>query len=109
MLVDFGAELGRRMADGGVSQAKLGVAVGRAQTTVSDWVLGNAEPPASVVFDLERILALAPGTLSRHLGYLPLEVYRPTFEDAVRVDPDLTQRERAFLLAGYRALKRKGR
>jgi transcriptional regulator with XRE-family HTH domain len=96
------------MSHRGLSQSQVGAKVGRVQTTVSDWVLGRAEPPASVVFALEDTLGLAPGTLSRHLGYLPLATFRPTFEDAVRADPDLSERERAFLLAGYRALKRQG-
>jgi len=45
--------------------------LGASPRTVRSWIRGERVPAPSMVFALERHLALPPGTLSTHLGYLP--------------------------------------
>lgn len=41
------------------------------ERTVRSWLRGERVGPPKTVFALERCLDVAPGTLSRHLGYVP--------------------------------------
>lgn len=107
-LVAFGEMLTEVMKARGISQAALGELVDRAQTTVSEWVRGQAEPLPSTVFCLEKILDLAPGQLSRYLGYVPISVLEEvgSVEAALRTDPTLDDAYRRSLLASYREYQR---
>jgi transcriptional regulator with XRE-family HTH domain len=98
----FGKRLAQEMGRQRVSQAAVGEFVGRGQTAVSDWVLGNTEPEPSIVFALEECLDLTPGELSRLLGYIPAAAASPV-EEALLADPALDERYRQSLLANYRA------
>ena len=40
---------------------------------VSDWKRGRRRPSADQVFALERALGAEPGSLSRHLGFVPVD------------------------------------
>lgn len=74
------------------------------QSQVSDWVNG-IEPLPSQVMAIERALELRPGTLTRLLGYLPIDAKPPrSFEDVISSDPKLGLQARAGLRALYRAL-----
>lgn len=76
------------------------------QTSVNAWASGKDGPPKpATVCALERVLDLAPGALTLHLGYLPPyargEVL--TVPAAIDADPQLTAKERAALKAAYAA------
>lgn len=77
-----------------------------AQTTCGTWFRGEAEPSRSAVLLLEELTGCAPGELSRHLGWVPLEaVDFPTAEAAILADPDLTPSNARALIAALRAMK----
>src|SRR5688500_13111052 len=43
------------------------------ESAVSQWITGTNEPTRRKVFAIEKALGVQPGTLSRHLGYLPVD------------------------------------
>jgi transcriptional regulator with XRE-family HTH domain len=91
----------------GWSQRKLAEKLGVSHSTVAFWEQGKSLPTPVNVVDLERALELAPGTLARLLGYMPLDTMQRemrTVLDAIMADPELGQRERDLLLAMYREL-----
>ena len=95
------------LGERGMSQRELADKLGRStHTPFYRWTDLKSEPQPSEVFDIERILGVPPGTLSRHLGYLPPEA-RPTvvagasFEEAIRADPELNDLGRRTLRAVY--------
>ncbi len=67
----FGTAVAGALAVRDLTQRALADALGVKQPTVSAWLSGESEPASAVVFELERVLELPPGHLSRHLGYLP--------------------------------------
>lgn len=72
----------------------------KASAKVSHWVRGVSEPSRPTVVAIERFLNLEPGTLSRHLGWVP--VVAPVMADpeaAIIADGTLTGEERRILLA----------
>lgn len=71
MSVDSFAEELRRLLSG-VDVAGLAAVLGVSERTVRSWARAERSTSPEVVFALERRLSVAPGTLSRHLGYLPL-------------------------------------
>lgn len=96
----------------GRSQAWLGAEVARdlgmaspiSGSAVSQWIAGKTEPDPQRVFAIERALHLKPGTLSRFLGYLPLDAHPVlSVEDAIDADPRLTPPLRDAIRAAYRA------
>lgn len=98
----------------GLSQSGLGRALGRGrQSTVSGWEAGESIPPPDTVFALERVLDLPPGSLSRHLGYTPVECTEklkpPSTLQAIIEDPELDDLARRLLLAMFKELKPKRR
>jgi hypothetical protein len=58
------------------------------------------------VFRIERALRVEPGSLSMHLGFLPLDRRHqaPVFEIAIATDPHLDDHARRVLRALYREL-----
>lgn len=54
--------------DPGQVASRLG---GILRTSLRQWSAGSSAPPHYVVFKLEEILELAPGSLARHLSYVP--------------------------------------
>lgn len=63
-------------------------------TEVSRWKTLNYEPRPETVFRIEQVLNVLPGTLSRTLGYLPLEArpavnVRMSFDAALDAHPFL--------------------
>lgn len=105
----FGDALSDAMKVRGYSQRDLGQELGVSQPAVSGWVVGDAEPAATTVFAAEKVLGLTPGTLSRHLGYLPTDAVKstPTFEAVVSSDPLLEEHDKRGLLALYREVTRR--
>jgi transcriptional regulator with XRE-family HTH domain len=74
---------------------------------VSLWLLAQSEPSRRKVFALEKALDVAPGTLARHLGYLPPEARpRRTVLEALESDARLDEKAVRMLAAAYREAAR---
>lgn len=102
---DFGRALDRALASRGLRQTHLAELVGVKQNTVSRWVSGEAVPDPWTVFDVERALKLEGGTLSKHLGYVPVgAVPRCTVPEAIDAAPELSEYQRDALISVYRVL-----
>tara|TARA_R110000822_G_scaffold95419_2_gene218172 strand:- start:161 stop:532 length:372 start_codon:yes stop_codon:yes gene_type:complete len=64
------------------------------------WTRGGSEPSRPEVLILEEICNVEPGTLSRHLGWIPLGVSTDvTIEEAIMADLRITDANKAVLLA----------
>lgn len=86
----FCAELRRLMGLGNWTTVALAEAVGVTQGTVSYWLNGRNLPGPERVFELETAMDLAPGTLSAHLGYVPVpRTSAASCEEAVLACADL--------------------
>lgn len=104
----FAAELRRAMRAAGVTQTELADEIDASQSAVSKWLAGRTMPENTAqVIAAERALRLAPGALSRRLGWVPLEAVAVpcTVPEAVEADPGLTPAMRAALLDVYRLLR----
>jgi transcriptional regulator with XRE-family HTH domain len=106
---------GRLLAEGlkgrGMKQDDLARMLGTTQSSVSGWINGKYEPAAATVFCIERCLQVDPGSLSRPLGYLPVEPASRTVsvEGAIAQSTLLDEEQKAALSAMYRVLaKRSG-
>jgi transcriptional regulator with XRE-family HTH domain len=99
MLAD--ALKGRRM-----KQEDLARSLGTTQSSVSGWINGKYEPAAATVFTIERALELDPGSLSRPLGYLPVEpAAQPmSVESAIAQCGTLDDEAKVALASVYRLL-----
>lgn len=96
---EFAAALDTILTDDNVSGSELARRVGVSQSAVSKWLAGGAIDPDNV-FAVERALNRKPGSLSRLMGYLPLDAV-PTLtpEDAIAADATLSADTRGDLLA----------
>jgi transcriptional regulator with XRE-family HTH domain len=92
-----------------MKQEDLARMLGTTQSSVSGWINGKYEPSAATVFTVERCLGIEPGTLSRPLGYLPVEPVARTVsvEGAIAQSAHLDDEEKAALAAMYRVLVRR--
>ena len=90
----------------GMKQEDLARSLGTTQSSVSGWINGKYEPGAATVFTIERSLGLDPGSLSRPLGYLPVEpAARPiSVEAAITQCTTLDDDAKAAIAALYRVL-----
>lgn len=102
----FGRMLGDALKDRGMKQEDLARALGTTQSSVSGWIHGKYEPGAATVFGVEFVLALEPGSLSRPLGYLPVEpaARSVSVEAAISQSNGLDNDAKAALAALYRVL-----
>lgn len=102
----FGEALAAALGVRSITQRDLGARLGGVtQSSISAWRSGHAEPLPDTVFAAERVLGLRPGTLSRHLGYVPNEALdKPpsSFDQVVAEDPLLDVVQKRALLAVYR-------
>ncbi len=74
---------------------------------VNDWLSGNVEPSRVKVVALEKVLELAPGTLSRHLGWLPVNATElPDLEGAIIADDGLSSMQKQVLLSALSDFRR---
>lgn len=103
MKAAFGVALREAMAATGAT--KLAKCIGLTPDAVAKWARGDSEPPPLTVFAAERFLDVAPGELSRHLGYVPVGT-PPSVAAAVEADPRLSAEIKRVLLATYRAGRR---
>jgi transcriptional regulator with XRE-family HTH domain len=107
----FGQAIAEELRSRGLTQAQLRRDLEEAlgdtihQTTVSNWVAGKHEPSRTQAILLEEFLRAAPGSLTRHIGYLPLTAH-PTIDviDAIGADPGLTPEQREDLTAQYEGM-----
>jgi transcriptional regulator with XRE-family HTH domain len=92
-----------------MKQGDLAALLGTTQSSVSGWINGKYEPSAGTVFAIEHLLEMAPGQLSGHLGYLPLEAGSGlTGVDVVIARcPDLEEEDKAVLISLYELLAAK--
>lgn len=104
--LSFGRLLAEALKFRGMKQEDLAQALGTTQSSVSGWINGKYEPAAPTVFTIERSLAMEPGTLSRPLGYLPVDpVSRSvSVEGAISQSTALDEDQKAALSAMYRVL-----
>lgn len=102
----FGRMLAAALKTRSMKQEDLARSLGTTQSSVSGWINGKYEPAAATVFTMERSLGLEPGSLSRPLGYLPVEpAARPlSVEAAITQSPHLDDDAKAALSALYRVL-----
>lgn len=102
----FGGALQKALTVKRMTQVDLAEALGVKQPTVSGWLNAIAVPESpAIVFEVERALDLTPGSLSRHLGFLPIEAVRSvaTVRAAIMDDAALSAEEKAMLLGAYEA------
>jgi transcriptional regulator with XRE-family HTH domain len=93
---DFAAALREHLDD--VDLGRFAADLGVSERTVRSWMRGERVTSPDTVFAIERRLSLEPGSLSAHLGYLPL--------DARRLQETLLARGRAVAreeMARYRS------
>ena len=104
----FGRLLADALKGRGMKQEDLARSLGTTQSSVSGWINGKYEPAAATVFTIERSLGLDPGSLSRPLGYLPVEpAARPvSVETAIAQCATLDDDAKAAISALYRVLAR---
>lgn len=111
-LESFGRALAATLeAKGLTSGALLGLTSGKttegSRSTVMSWLRGRVEPSRPKVVAIEQVLGLKPGTLSRHLGWLPLNAGQvPGVETSILADPDLTATQKNILLAALQDFRR---
>lgn len=89
-----------------MKQDDLARSLGTTQSSVSGWINGKYEPAAATVFTIERSLGLDPGSLSRPLGYLPVEpaTRAISVESAIAQCASLDDEAKAALTGLYRVL-----
>lgn len=107
----FGEALAEAMSIREFTQVQVADLLGMTQSSVSAWRSGIAAPDPDIIFELERMLSLAPGHLSRHLGFLPLEAGKrapASVRDAVIGDSLLGEQAKRAVLAVYEELKSRG-
>lgn len=112
----FGSALYSAASGAGFAKvSQLGAALREAgfeitDTQVKRWIDGASEPQRPLVIALEQLCDLNPGALSRHLGWLPLNVGKAgkvaTVEEAVMADNSLGARERRVVLDLVRGLRK---
>jgi len=104
----FAAALRRhRQGSGFPTQARLAAMLDCSWHAVGAWERAIWAPSPEKVFEIERLLALTPGTLSSHLGYLPVTGAQPSVLAAIDADPKLTSESKELLVGMYKSLVRK--
>jgi transcriptional regulator with XRE-family HTH domain len=107
----FRETLRQAREDRGLSQRALAKALGVTPGAVWQWEReeGGTLPRFEITTEIERVLELEPGRLSRLLGYVPAEAGESRLSSVIesaRNDPLLGDSERDLLVAIYRELVR---
>lgn len=103
----FQLSLGRHLSERG-AQTRLADELGVPLTTVNSWLSTRIPDDPLQVFEIERVLDLEPGTLSRSLGYMPMDavdVSITTPEEAIIADGSLGRDDKEVLLMMLRKLR----
>lgn len=108
---DFGRQLAAELEGRARSWFAAAVAAASGESVsenaVALWIAGTSEPTRSKVWAIEQVLELPPGTLSRCLGYLPVDAVEVvTPEQALLRDPSIPRAVRRALIAGVEASRR---
>src|SRR5438128_717120 len=101
----FGRAVAEALTVRELTQRELAAKLSVSQPAVSDWINADSEPAPEMVFAAEKALGQPPGTLSRHLGYLPPAAVKhvATVKDAILSDSSLSADEKQMLLGAYAA------
>lgn len=100
--LDFGRALRAERERAGYSQARLGKALDVTNSRIGQWENGDPIDPRYAM-QLEIVLNLAPGELTRRLGYVSIDAEtQPSVIAAIRADSRLDERGRKSLEALYR-------
>lgn len=105
---DFARRLTVFRERSGYGQRAIGEALGVSQSLVSYWECATYVPEPALVFKLEKVLQLEPGTLSATLGYMPLRNPSSIIE-AIEGDLELDEDSKSVLLHTYTAVAAQGR
>jgi transcriptional regulator with XRE-family HTH domain len=94
-----------------VSQRQLRDDMGwGSHTVINRWRHYITEPDPEQVFALEEYLDVPPGSLSHHLGYLPVRPTgagrQPKLDEVIQTDPVLPAWGKEILLTAYREIMR---
>lgn len=100
----FGRALDEAMRMASFTAPTVARHVGLTDDAVRKWIAGKSEPAPHLVFAVEQLLDVAPGDLSRHLGYVPVGTISVTA--AIDADESLTDQARDIVRAAYRAARR---
>jgi len=108
----FRAALQDAMNRADLNQSQLGRTADVSPQMISAWLLRKtSSPEPAKVFAVERALGLMPGTLSRHLGYIPArndDVMPPVdARSAIETDPYLDDDNREAVLELYEVFRRR--
>lgn len=77
-----------------------------AQSTISEWTTGKSEPALpAVTFEVELAVGADPGTLSGHLGYIPVSA-AGTLESHLLGSGEIDENWREVLLTLVREINR---
>lgn len=110
MRADFVQTLDWILKERGLSQRRFVADIGlSSHTEITRWRTLGYEPRPDVVFTIEEYFDLAPGTLSRTLGYLPVSARSipldvSDFEEMVRSHQLLPPWGKEILLVSYREI-----
>lgn len=106
----FGRMLAEALRGRRMKQEDLARLLGTTQSSVSGWINGKYEPAPATVFCIEGSLGMAPGSLSRPLGYLPVEpaAHLIGVESAIAQSAGLNDEAKSALTAVYRLLVTRG-
>lgn len=104
MRTAFAAALVEAMRSAGIAAPAVAARVNLTPDAVRKWTSAKSEPSPRTVFVVEALLGTPPGDLSRHLGFIPVEVVSVTA--AIDSDPVLTDLAKGILRDAYRAARR---
>lgn len=102
----FGDALRSALKVHDMTQEDLAEKLNVRQGNISDWVRGVTSPrDPELTFTVERAIGVPPGSLSTHLGYLPLEAVESvaSVRASIMAAPELTDAEKTVLLGAYEA------
>lgn len=106
--VRLGTALYNARVQAGIKQKDAAAELGRSQASLSTWELGVYVPLPADLFRLEQIYRVPAGSLSQHIGYVPItpegRQAPRTVSSVILKDPDLDQHQKEELLGIYRGM-----
>lgn len=106
----FGRALAAARQMAGYSQKAVGDELGRSQAAVATWEHGVYVPLPQDIFRMEQMFGVPAGSLSQHLGFLPVSGSgRSTPSEvigAITKDAKLSDRDKQVVIDLYRSMSR---
>lgn len=105
----FGAALAEQREARQLHPKELAKLLGVSAQTITNYERAEREPKPLAVFQLEDLLGLPAGTLSHHLGYLPVGVtdeIRPGLIETISATDELDDERRTAVLEVARVMLR---